>query len=171
MAPTVQDLVSRCENDLSDAQRREDNARAEIRAMLDMATDEGRRNLTQAETERSDKLFKDIDAYEDDRKYAERKLAAARREMAADQEYLTRASTRVPAASSTGRTAMFSVGRNERTYHLGVDREAGGSPGSAFLLDAGKAFLGDPLASDRLARHQREEFAERPGWNSARFPR
>lgn len=49
------------------------------------------------------------------------------------------------------------VGQEKRTYNLGEDRN-----GAAFLRDFGRHFLGiDPDASERIARHQREEKVER----------
>jgi hypothetical protein len=158
MAPTIQDLVSRCENDLADAQRREDKARAEIRAMLDMATDEGRRNLSQAETERSDKLFNDINGYEDDRKHCERRLAAARREMATEAEYETRVQDIRPAAQARKYDQVARVGREERTYRPDSDPH-----GQKFLSDVCRQFLfNDVESNERLSRHAREERVERP---------
>lgn len=140
------------------ARRRADEAdqlRAEMRsaaqAILDQAAAEGRDHLTPAESADAERFIQ------------------ARRILADDADYLRRSAESHPTpaaamlAASRGRTSSVAVGRNERTYHLGRDREAGnGRPGSAFLLDVGRALLGDPLANDRLVRHQREELADRP---------
>jgi hypothetical protein len=62
------------------------------------------------------------------------------------------------------KTATVSVSRNERQYHRGVDEQAGfrNQPGGAFLLDIARSHLGDPMATDRLTRHMREEYVEKP---------
>jgi len=120
--------------------------------ILDKVEREGRENLTIQETLAFDEL--------------ERVLSQVKKLELEETVTAEKSAQRIPtnAANPNGRqTASISIGRNERTYNPDRDKEAGGKPGGAFLLDVGKAFLGDPIAQDRLTRHQREEFAERPG--------
>jgi hypothetical protein len=159
---TIEELISSIENEISDSQDREETARQEIRSMLDNAEQQGRQNLTVHEDARSQSLFRDVDLARASGRRSKARLERARA-IQADEERIDRQSQDIrDTGTSPGRTASFTVGRNERTYNPDRDHEAGGKPGSSFLRDAGKAFLGDPLAAERLARHQREELTERP---------
>lgn len=152
------DLVRKYESDVQDASRSLDNDRAEVRAMLDSAKAEGRANLTGPETARSETLFARIDRTESERKRAEGALAAAKREQAADDDYITRASITRPAASRRSYDQVARVGREERTYRQDSDPH-----GQQFLNDVCRQFLfNDVDANERLSRHSREERVERP---------
>jgi len=65
-----------------------------------------------------------------------------------------------PAAAPSARTGAADVsvrvGQEARTYRPDTDKT-----GRSFLLDVGQAFLGDPEAKERLARHMTEERVER----------
>lgn len=56
----------------------------------------------------------------------------------------------------TGQPAAVRVGQEERTYRPDTDRT-----GRDFLMDVGRAYLGDPTATSRLSRHMTEEQVER----------
>src|SRR5204862_318409 len=70
----------------------------------------------------------------------------------------TRTGTALPPYEGVAR-----VGAEARTYRADEDPN-----GAHFLRDVGLAFFRDPGASDRLARHQREEEVERSGQQVAR---
>jgi HK97 family phage major capsid protein len=99
---TSADLVRKYENDVQDAIRSVDSARAEVRAILDAARAEGRGNLTAQETARSEILFAKIERFDSERKRAESALAVARREQADDAEYVTRSRQTRAYGSSPG---------------------------------------------------------------------
>jgi hypothetical protein len=148
------------------AERRRDHHHRLARSILQRARNEGRPDVTPAE-------FTEIDRLAGERDRAARELAAIAPRLAEvraahrdDLAWLNRASETHPtgvARPYSAGTASLSVIRNERTYNPDRDREVKGKPGSAFLLDVGRGFLGDPLANERLTRHQHEELAERPG--------
>lgn len=155
----IHELISSINADLESAKKREQNARAEVNLIIRQAKAEHRRDLTEAEDIRCDGLLATIESAVADRKQIEGKLARAEAARAEDEHadklsresHLTPAGRRMTAAAGT---AVLSIGRSERTYDPDKDHAAGGKPGSAFLLDVGKAYLGDPIAQERLQRHQ-----------------
>src|SRR5205823_1444829 len=107
-----------------------------MRGVLSGARAQGRDYLTPAESVRMDHLLGVRDTFKREFAELERQLGECQREV--EQQRLDHAAeldvreTGVPRPYGS-QTASFQVGRNERTYHPGADREAGGEPGSAFL--------------------------------------
>lgn len=146
-------------------ERRRDSALAAVKLIADTAQREGRATLTPEESDRVEQSFAARDRAKVEMRELDEQLAQLRAQIADERQMTSRQAeshptgVRMPAYDHAAR-----IGREARTYHPGRDREAGGTPGTAFLLDVGRGFLGDPLAQDRLVRHQREELAERsPG--------
>lgn len=89
-------------------------------------------------------------------------LVARRDELEAEKtrdDAMSRLSTEVvPAARKPANDrAPAKIGREQRQYHPGVDRD-----GKAFLMDVARQFrYNDPQASERLGRHMDEERVER----------
>lgn len=135
-----------------------DRSQGECESILARAKQRASGNLTADEQKRSDDLFIEI-------KKANRKLEQFREIKAEEDAIDARASQVVPTgAVPQQRTGTVRVTREERTYHQGTDEAQGfrNQPGGAFLLDIVRREQGDPLASDRLSRHMREEYVERP---------
>lgn len=89
------------------------------------------------------------------------RIADLEAEQARD-EAAARLQTAVAPTDAPARTGVpatqIRVGQEERTYRPDTDKR-----GRGFLLDVGRAFLGDPTAQTRLARHMTEETVERGG--------
>jgi hypothetical protein len=148
------------ESYIADIEARIAKNRQYIETTLDDAKRVGRSTLTKSADTEVERRFGLIDA---DKKALERARA-----IKSDEDSLE---SRLSETRSTGaydnherKTATVSVSRNERTYHQGKDIEAGfkNQPGGAFLLDIARSHLGDPMATDRLTRHMREEYVEKP---------
>jgi HK97 family phage major capsid protein len=138
-----------------------DQARAEQRAILARARAQGRTMLTPAETERFQQLRRAVQPGQ------RRLLTAARDGLHAMQEderqYQARASEVYPVEHRAPREAYdraARIGYEPRAYNPGNDPN-----GRSFLTDVARNFLTrDPQATERLARHMREEEVERAGW-------
>jgi HK97 family phage major capsid protein len=88
-------------------------------------------------------------------------LVARRDELTAEKERddavaRLQAEVQTSGVTRTEAPAAVRVGQEERTYRPDEDRT-----GSQFLLDIGRAALGDVSATSRLARHMHEEQVER----------
>ena len=133
--------------------------------MLDTASAQRRNALTLTEDAKADALFKSIETARAARRRKESALSQARAIEDDENRLEERLNTThtIAARRPTG-TATLSIGRNERTYHPGVDAERGlsNSPGGSFLLDAAQAAMGDYSAQERLQRHMAEERVEKP---------
>jgi hypothetical protein len=145
------------------ASRRKAAAQADAQAIVGFAKAQGRSHMTRGEDSRIDRLIGLRDRADRELAELDRGLAECAAEVADQAEFATRAfeihdtGVQRPAYDRVAR-----IGREARTYSPDADRAAGGQPGGAFLLDVGRSFMGDPLAADRLAAHQREELTERP---------
>ncbi len=157
---TIDELIASIEVELEAAQKRAAKSVAEAKAILSLASQEGRANLTAEEEERIAQLFVARDGAQSDAGSIRKKLANATKIKAeeldnhreAQQATPTAAATRVPAYDGVAR-----VGAEERTYHRGNDRK-----GAGFIRDLTRQFLyADVQASTRLARHMAEERVER----------
>lgn len=157
---TIDELIASIEVELEAAHKRRDKAIAEAKAILSLASQEGRANLSAEEDERVAQLFVARDGAKADADGIRQKLANANKikaeelenHRAAQQSTPTPSATRVPAYDQVAR-----VGAEERTYHKGNDRR-----GAGFIRDLTRQFLyADVQASTRLARHMAEERVER----------
>lgn len=162
----IYDLKRQNDDAIERNSERELNLREDARAILDTAKASGRDYLTRDEDSRWNGIMRDIEQCRAAGKRLAMRAPEIDRAMAEDEladEGLRNAT--VPASlPKRNRTASVSVIRNERTYNPGVDAECGASNnlGGAFLLDVGRAAMGDYSAQERLQRHQREEMTDRP---------
>src|SRR5437773_1366544 len=85
MAPTIHELISSIEDEISNAEDREERARREIKLTLDEAQAQGRQTLTAGEAARSDQLFKDIETARAAKRRSEARLSKAQ-EVRVDEE-------------------------------------------------------------------------------------
>jgi hypothetical protein len=157
MATTIEDLIASIELDVEAAHKRRDKATSEIKAILAMAQQDGRPQLTTEEDERIVQLEANRSKAKDDADGYKAKLANAnkvRDEEAEAQRAAKETKTveRRPAYDQVAR-----VGTEERTYRPDVDRK-----GAMFLRDVARQFLyNDVQAGTRLSRHMHEERVER----------
>lgn len=88
----------------------------------------------------------------------ERELADLVDELQRDEAAQRLSQQVMPGAPGTGRAydQVARVGQEERTYRQDHDPK-----GKGFIIDVGRAWLGDPMAQARLARHVQEEQVER----------
>jgi hypothetical protein len=159
---TIDELIASHEVELEAAKKRRDKSTIEVKAILALAGQEGRANLTSEEDERVTELFGQRDKSKADVRGIESKLETAQRvkseenesERAAKETKPTPAANRKPSYDQVAR-----IGQEERTYHPGVDRK-----GAQFLRDVARQFLYNDVASnERLSRHMAEERVERAG--------
>jgi HK97 family phage major capsid protein len=157
----LQELRAQTEVELDAAQMRQKKAKAEIQLILDTARQEGRSNLTDEETARSDKCFENIELAKTQESGIKDKLARVAQLEAEDREADKRAKDVTPGARTPERrTASVSVGREERTYHRGND-----PTGTVFLRDVCRQYLYNDVGSNaRLAQHMNEERVERAAY-------
>lgn len=155
---TIDELIAGIEVELEAAQKRADKALAENKAIVALASQEGRSNLTEEEDARVAELFGKRDQAKADMKGIKKKLADANTIKAEEQESQRAAKETAP--TSTRRPAydqVARVGQEERAYHKGNDKY-----GKQFLMDIARQFsYQDVEASTRLSRHMAEERVER----------
>lgn len=156
---TLEELIAQTEVELEAAQKRQQKAKAEIKLIIDTARQEGRANLTEEESVRSDELFSHVDTAKADESGIKDKLARLTQLQAEEREAdkRSREVRSTGAATPQRRQAEVSVVREERTYHRGND-----PAGKQFLKDIVAQFVyNDVQANERLARHMKEERVER----------
>jgi hypothetical protein len=157
---TIDELIASIEVELEAAHKRRDKAIAEAKAILSLASQEGRANLTAEEDERVAQLFVARDGAKADADGIQRKLANATKIKAEELENHRAAQESTPTPNANRMPAydqVARVGQEERTYHRGNDRKGG-----AFIRDLTRNFLyNDVQAGTRLARHMAEERVER----------
>lgn len=155
---TIDELIASIEVEHEAAQKRANKCTAEAKAILALASQEGRANLTEEEDTRVAELFAARDQAKSDIEGIKVKLGNANKikgeelesERAARDVQPTQ--TRRPSYDGVAR-----VGTEERTYHAGFDRR-----GKRFLGDVVRSFMfNDVESSTRLARHMAEERVER----------
>jgi HK97 family phage major capsid protein len=164
----IHDLISSIQADLEQARRREQNARAEIQAIISAAKSEHRKHLTESEDLRADKLFETVESAQADQRAIEGKLARAEAARAEDQRadelsrqsHTTRAGKRMPAYDEVHR-----IGGEQQAYRSpaehGTALDRDNEP--SFIRDLYSAqVLQDPAAMGRLERHGRQVMAEQP---------
>lgn len=157
MASTIDELIASIEVEKEAAEKRETKARTEIKMILDTASKEGRSNLTDEETQRTDSLFKAIDDAVSDGEGIKSKLARATKVKSEEMEAERRAKETKPAGEKRTYDDAVRIGAEERTYHRGNDPR-----GTMFIRDVCRNFLNnDVQATTRLARHMAEERVER----------
>ena len=160
----IESLISQYERDAATARSAEKRARDEIEDILSAAKSEGRSHLLASEDDRCEVLFSRIDASKAELTQSEDSLIRLRA-IKAEEDEKDRAmrETRPTNAGAANRARpaydrVARVGREARTYNRESD-----PVGKNFLADVARHFvLGDVMASDRLARHMREEAVERP---------
>jgi len=157
---TIDELIASHEVELEAAQKRRDKSTTEVKAILALAQQEGRANLSEEEDTRVTELFAARDKAKADIKGIQSKLETAQRVKAEEAE----AQRQAAEASPTGvrkpvtRESVVRVGAEERTYRPDLDRR-----GKQFLWDVVRGTLfNDFAAGERLARHMHEERVERP---------
>jgi len=157
----IKTLIASIEVELEAAQKRQAKADAEIKLILDTARQEGRPNLTEDESKRTDELFANIELAKSQEEGIKGKLARARKVEAEEVERDAKAhDTRDSGATLPKYDGVARVGREERTYNPGSDPR-----GSLFLGDVVRGTLGnDVSAQSRLAHHMQEERVERAGY-------
>ena len=161
----IKNLRAQTEVELEATQTRQRKAKAEIELILDEARKEGRPNLSQEETTRTDELFATIEMAKAQELGVKDKLARTKKIEAEEAEFDVRMAQTPGKAGlpdSSSRTASIQVGREERTYSKQTDPH-----GKMFFGDVINQFMSnDVRAADRLGRHIREEQVERSteGW-------
>src|ERR1700761_7064416 len=98
---------------------RQTKAKTEIQLILDTARQEGRAQLTDEETSRSDALFDNIELAKVQERGIKDKLARLSQLEAEERDADKRMNDVVSTGARTpeSRTASVTVGREERTYH------------------------------------------------------
>jgi HK97 family phage major capsid protein len=163
---TVDDLIASIEVEKEAVQKRIAKAIHEGKAILAIAQQEGRSNLTPEEDARIDELRDGRAALQESLRGVESKLGNALRIKEEEREAAeeARATAKTPAADRADRAKpaydeLARIGVEERTYNLGNDRKGG-----QFLRDVCRQYLyNDIQASERLSRHMAEERVERVG--------
>jgi hypothetical protein len=158
---TIDDLIAGIEVEREAAQKRRDKCSHEVKAILALAGQEGRSNLTPEEDERVTQLFVARDQAKADLRGIQTKLENADRIKAEEAEAVKQAREVKPTAAAerrpVTRESVARVGVEERTYNPDFDRR-----GKQFLRDVVRQFLfQDVDASTRLSRHMAEERVER----------
>lgn len=144
MTATIEDLIATMQVEKEAAEMRLRKASAEIKLVLDTATNEGRSNLTEDEDNQVTEAFRKRDDAQSDIDGVNHKLAKAQRVKDEERESAQRAAsgTRPGALPASGGTrsheARFtSTGRDdERTYSKGKDPR-----GTGFLRDVCRQFM------------------------------
>lgn len=159
---TIDELIASIEVEYEAAQKRRDKATAEAKAILSLASQEGRANLTPEEDERVAQLFVARDGAKADMEGVKAKLARAQKIKAEELDNDRAAREVVPAAQQARvpYDGVARIGTEQRTYNPDIDRR-----GAGFLRDVAAQFLYQEVgASTRLARHMAEERVERAGY-------
>jgi hypothetical protein len=159
---TIDELIASIEVEHEAALKRRDKATAEAKAILSLAAQEGRANLTAEEDERLAQLAVARDGAKADSEGIKQKLANANKIKGEELE-AQRSSGQVTATGATLPSRAYDqvarVGQEERTYRPDYDPS-----GTGFIRDISHQFLfGDVQSSTRLARHMQEERVERAG--------
>lgn len=159
---TIDELIASIEVELEAAHKRRDKATAEAKAILSIASQEGRSNLTAEEDERINQLAVTRDGAKADAEGIKVKLANATKikaeelENSRSQDQVTTTGVK-PYARAHDQVAR--VGAEARTYRPDYD-----PTGAGFIRDVvDQHLLGDVRASTRLAQHMQEERVERAG--------
>jgi hypothetical protein len=154
----IEDLIATIEVETEDLERRHSKNLREVELILGKASQEGRPNLTEEETERVENLKKTREQLKHDLAGAKKKLADAREIKGEEDERMKAAETSEPTkAVKPAYDRVARVGVEERTYNKGNDRI-----GKNFLMDVCRQFVfQDVEASAKLARHIAEERVER----------
>lgn len=157
---TIDELIASHEVELEAAVKRRDKTIAEAKAILALAGQEGRSNLTTEEDERVEQLKEAREQAKKDIEGIKSKLAQAQSIKAEEMEAQQAAREVKPTqARKPAYDGVARVGQEERTYHKGNDRH-----GTGFLKDVTRQFLyQDVESTTRLARHIAEERVERAG--------
>jgi hypothetical protein len=165
---TIDDLIASIEVEKEAIEKRINKAIQEGKAILAIAQQEGRTNLTPDEDARIDELRETRRKLQhEDLRGAEAKLANALRIKEEERELAEQATSTTNQTDAGQRQATRSqprdikVGPEERTYHQGNDPR-----GVKFLRDVVAASLyQDVAAGTRLARHMAEERVERVAYS------
>ena len=160
---TIDELIASIEVEKEAAIKRRNKATAEAKAILSIASQEGRPNLTAEEDERIQQLAVARDGAKADIEGINLKLANANKikaeELETSRSNEKSAPTGVQLPATRGYDDVARVGREERTYNKGND-----PTGEGFIRDVTVQFLtGDVRSSTRLAQHMHEERVERAG--------
>jgi HK97 family phage major capsid protein len=160
---SIDELIATIEVELEGATKRRDKALAEIKAIIAVAQQEGRSNLSEEEDTRIKDLTDSRERAKSDIEGIKGKLGNANRVKAEEieTERQARETAPTPAAKRVPKKydELARVGQEERTYHPGNDRKGG-----QFLRDVARQFLyNDVQANERLSRHMHEERLERAG--------
>ncbi len=157
------DLRASVERELADIDQRIESDRREVRAILDNAEANGRNNLTQSEDVRAESLLRSIEAGNAARARKASALASARaieaEETASEQRLST---THITAARKPAYDRVMRIGSEPRTYRSQAER-TGSDDEPGFIGDLYRnQILGDPSASERIARHGQEMTVDHP---------
>lgn len=155
---TIDELIASHEVELEAAIRRRDKTTAEAKAILALAGQEGRSNLSMEEDNRIEELKEAREKAKADIRGIQAKLAQAEAIKAEELEVQRAAKEAKPTeARKPSYDHVARVGAEERTYHRGNDKF-----GKQFLMDICRQFsYQDVEAGTRLARHMAEERVER----------
>lgn len=161
-APTIEEIIGSVEMERELAIKRRDRAVAEVKDILNRAREAGRSNLTSEEDADTERAFERSKQAREELTGIDAKLRNARRlqteerdnQAALEQRF---ANPKAESAQLPKYDQVARVGREERTYHQGNDRNGG-----AFIRDVTKQFLYRDMESEsRLIRHMAEEKVER----------
>jgi hypothetical protein len=159
---TIDELIASIEVEHEAALKRRDKATAEAKAILSLAAQEGRANLTAEEDERLAQLAVARDGAKADAEGIKVKLGNANKikgeelEASRSTERVSPTGAELPARHAD---RVARVGRESRTYRPDTD-----PTGVGFIRDVvNQHLLGDVQASSRLAYHMQEERVERAG--------
>jgi HK97 family phage major capsid protein len=159
---TIDELIASIEVELEAAHKRRNKAIAETKAILSIASQEGRANLTAEEDERIAQLAVARDGAKSDADGIKGKLANANKVKAEELENQRATDEVLPTGAKLASRAhdhVARVGRESRTYRPDTD-----PTGTGFIRDITNQFLfGDVQSSSRLAYHMQEERVERQG--------
>ncbi|WP_326677692.1 phage major capsid protein [Streptomyces sp. NBC_01237] len=158
MPGTIDDLIASIEVEREAALKRSKKCGAEIKLILDKASQDGRSSLTTEEDERVGELFAARDQSRNDVTGIENKLANANKIKTEEMERQAEAKKQTPTeARRPSYDQVARVGQEERTYRKDQDPN-----GKGFLMDVSRQYLyQDVEASSRLSRHMQEERVER----------
>ena len=160
---TIDELIASNEVEREAIVKKRDKARTEAKAILALASQEGRSTTTEEEDTRLTELYAATDKAKADLRGVDKKLENAHRIKAEEAEAIREAQESRPTPAATRAQPKYDelarVGVEERAYHPGNDRKGG-----QFLRDVCRQYLyNDIKAGERLARHMNEERVERAG--------
>jgi hypothetical protein len=155
---TIGELIASIEVDLEAAEQRRSRAITDAKAILAVAGQEGRTNLTPEEDDRIRLLDEQKTRAKADREGLQHKLAQAKAIEAEEAENADlQRNTQPTGAKKPAYDRVARVGQEERVYHPGNDPR-----GVNFLRDlAAQSLYNDVGAQARLSRHMAEEKVER----------